>query len=168
MLSKVSQYDPDELNFFESWKMAFELSMGGFDNSSANALKWFVFFFTSLVDVIWMLNLLVSLLGTAYDDFSGQVMAEDVQAQVEIVCEIEQINLLRTFSDKSSKYLVVFDEKAKEGNPRDEQITLFSLRQELDDRNTAVNARIDKIDAKLDKILQSIKETASINRFKPQ
>jgi len=121
------------LSFFESWKVAFELSMGGFDNSGVSALRWFVFFAACVVNVIWLLNLIVALLGTYYERFRTEVKSEDVKVQFELIYQFLSMQkplpkwLKRRMSvaqPSAIRYLSVFAKKSEVGNPRKEPVTV--------------------------------------------
>ena len=126
--------DTAEMSFYESWTTGFEMSMGNFDNSGVSTLRWFVFFAACLVNMVWLLNLIVSLLGTAYEDFTTAVQAEDVKAQFERVYQLESMVKCLNNTQGSKSYLQVYSKKKPSCNPREEQVTLYSLRQEMQEQ----------------------------------
>jgi len=124
----------ENLSFYESWTTAFEMSMGNFDNTDVSMLRWFVFFAACVVNMVWLLNLIVSLLGTAYEDFTTAVKAEDVKAQFERVYQLESMVKCLFSSEGQKSYLQVYSKKAPSCNSRNEQVTLYSLRQEMQEQ----------------------------------
>ena len=63
--------------------------MGNFDLSEAGGLFWAVFLAASLVNVVWLLNLLVSILGNAYEEFRPESEGADILAKAELVYQYE-------------------------------------------------------------------------------
>lgn len=75
LLFAASSSAPDLL---DSWKISYELNMGNFDELGKGNWFWFVFMAAVLLNVIIMLNLVVSILGDAFDKFGKTAKAEDV------------------------------------------------------------------------------------------
>lgn len=132
VLCAVSDED-SELNFYESWTTAFEISMGGFDNTGLPTLRWFVFFAAAIVNMVWLLNLIVALLSTAYDNFVNVVAAEDVKAQFELTYKVESMVKCLVSVKGKKRFLHVYCEKQPSENPRDASVTIQSLREELEE-----------------------------------
>jgi hypothetical protein len=143
------------LNFYESWTTVFEMIMGNIDNSEVSTLRWFVFFTASVINVIWLLNLIVALLGTHYERFQTQIQSEDVKLQFELVYQIKStIKLLSKAKswllakctampnsehqslEHSTSYLSLFTEKSQGKEPQNELATvemIEKLEQKLDE-----------------------------------
>jgi len=128
--------DTSELSFYESCTTAFEMSMGNFDNSDVSTLRWFVFFSACVVNMVWLMNLMVSLLGTAYEEFTTAVQAEDVKAQFERVYQLESMVKCLNNAQGQKSYLQVYSKKTPSCNPREEQVTRYFLQQEMQKRLT--------------------------------
>jgi len=132
--------ESSSLNFYESWTTAFEISMGGFDNTGLPTLRWFVFFAAAIVNMVWLLNLIVALLGTAYQTFYNDLAAEDVKAQFELTYQMESmVKCLVSVKDRK-RFLQVYREKQPAANPRDEGVTVQTLREELEELKKDVKA----------------------------
>ena len=143
VLCAVSDEDAG-LNFYESWTTGFEISMGGFDNSGVPRLRWFVFFFACLVNMVWLLNLIVALLGTAYENFITDLAAEDIQAQYEQIYQLESMVKWVSRKDRQTYYLHVYDYRKHSSNPRDENVTLQLLREELEELKQDVKSLLSR------------------------
>lgn len=75
--------------FTQSWSVSAQLDMGGFDMDEAGGLVWAVFLAASLVNVVWLLNLLISILGDAYAEFQPEAAGADVMAKAGFVYQFE-------------------------------------------------------------------------------
>ena len=120
-----------ELSFYDSWTLSFEMSMGNFDNTGVSRLRWLVFFTACIINMVWLLNLIVSLLGTAYEDFTATVQAEDVKAQFERVFQLESMIKCLFSRDKKPYFLHVYKKNPPSENPRQQQVTLHTFREEM-------------------------------------
>ena len=65
-------YRVDE--FIDTWKASFELNMGSFNNSVNPDLNFLYFMLASVINVIIILNLLISILGDSYDKFQAEAL----------------------------------------------------------------------------------------------
>ena len=75
--------------FTQSWSISAQLDMGGFDMTEAGGLVWAVFLAACLVNVVWLLNLLISILGDAYAEFQPEAAGADVMAKAGFVYQFE-------------------------------------------------------------------------------
>ena len=77
-------------NIFEViWKTPYELNMGAFTTTN-ELLPYTTFMIASLVNVIMMLNLLISILGDSYDKFQANAIELDTRAMAEVILELEE------------------------------------------------------------------------------
>jgi hypothetical protein len=84
--------NPDETrDFFSTWMIPYELNMGNFDVHDKGSWYWMVFMVAALVNVIIMLNLVVSILGDAFDKFQSIAEAADVFGKAEVLYEYERM-----------------------------------------------------------------------------
>ena len=74
-----------------SWTTAFSLILGDFDSSTFGFLEWAVFMFAALINVIIMLNLLVSILGDAYGQVLMSVPENDLYMMLDLITEYESL-----------------------------------------------------------------------------
>lgn len=88
--------DPASISTFpKSWSVSSQLDMGAFDLTDAGGLVWAVFLAACLVNVVWLLNLLVSILGQAYEEFRPESEGADVLAKAELVYQYETMMVWR-------------------------------------------------------------------------
>lgn len=88
--------DPSSISTFpKSWSVSSQLDMGAFNMDEAGGLVWAVFLAACLVNVIWLLNLLVSILGQAYEEFRPWSEGADVLAKAELAYQYEKMMVWR-------------------------------------------------------------------------
>jgi hypothetical protein len=71
------------------WKMPFDLSMGDFDSSTDKELQYTCFMIASIVNVVILLNLLISILGDSFDKFQVTEAETDRRQMLESILEVE-------------------------------------------------------------------------------
>lgn len=76
---------------FEAWMTAYELLMGSYTTEGYQAMQWLCFTSASLVNVIIMLNLLISILGDAYEHTHTYAKENDTLEMLRIVIEYESM-----------------------------------------------------------------------------
>ena len=76
---------------FGAWMTAYELLMGSYTTEGYQSLQWLCFTFASLVNVIIMLNLLISILGDAYEHTHTYAKENDTLEMLRIVIEYESM-----------------------------------------------------------------------------
>ena len=81
--------------FVDVWKTAFEANMGNFTNSDQADLNFLYFMFTSVINVIIILNLLISILGDSYERFQTEAVEIGNLEMVELILEIETLMFWR-------------------------------------------------------------------------
>ena len=97
------------------WTSPYELSMGGFDNKDMDFLEYFGFMIATLINVIIILNLLISILGDSFDSFQAESNEIDTLDMAELVIELETlISWNRGVNTKM--YMTKCQEMTTEGN----------------------------------------------------
>jgi len=89
-----------------SWTSAFNLIMGNFENSQYNSTQWVVFVFASVINVIVMLNLLISILGEAYGQTRATLRESDLYLMLHIVLEYENLLFWRRDAGEKTALLL--------------------------------------------------------------
>lgn len=110
--SSDDKYRTDK--FVQLWKTPYELSMGNFVNSEKLDLNFGYFMLTSLLNVIIILNLLISILGDSYDRFQAEAIEIGNLEMVELILEIETLMFWRR-NYNERKYIQVCDATRFEG-----------------------------------------------------
>ena len=75
----------------ESWTTAFTLLMGEFDTTEFLYLEWVIFMCACVVNVVIMLNLLVSILGDAFEKTQMSIRENDLHLQIVAILEYERL-----------------------------------------------------------------------------
>jgi len=96
----------------ESWTTAFTLLMGEFETTDFVSLEWVLFVCASIVNVIIMLNLLVSILGDAFEKTQMSIAENDLHLQIIAVLEYERLLFWRRWGQSSRKTVLVRCEEA--------------------------------------------------------
>ena len=76
---------------FRAWMTAYELLMGTYSTDGFHDLQWACFTFASLVNVIIMFNLLIAILGDAYEQAQMSAKENDTLEMLRIVIEYESM-----------------------------------------------------------------------------
>ena len=71
------------------WTIPYELSMGSFNNGGFSFLEYVGFILASFVNVVIILNLLISILGDSFDSFQAVSIEIDCLDMVELIIELE-------------------------------------------------------------------------------
>jgi len=79
----------------ESWTSAFSLVLGDFDSSTFGFMEWTIFSCAAIINVVIMLNLLVSILGDAYGMTQMSVRENDLYMMLDLVNEYESLMFWR-------------------------------------------------------------------------
>ncbi|OMJ78158.1 hypothetical protein SteCoe_22092 [Stentor coeruleus] len=79
------------IDFNNLWMDSYALNFGGYDASSVNypTLESIVFIVGTLVNVVLMLNLLISILGDSYSEFQEEKYEVDYRLKAELTLEIQ-------------------------------------------------------------------------------
>jgi len=93
MYSSLNPVKLDSLG--KAWAVAYELIMGQFNNSEYEFTQWLCFTVASLLNVIIMLNLLISILGDAYERAQMSAKENDLSEMLRLVIEYESMLIWR-------------------------------------------------------------------------
>ena len=91
VFSKSNMKNDDYSTFDYYWKIPFDLSMGSFDLDRSNVMHYSCFMITSIINAIIMLNLLISILGDAFDEFQVDNAVLGQIEKIEGILEAEKI-----------------------------------------------------------------------------
>ena len=78
-------------DFFSTWVIPYELNMGNFDAQGKGLWYWLVFMVAALVNVVIMLNLVVSILGDAFDNFQSGATSADISGKTCVLYDYERM-----------------------------------------------------------------------------
>ena len=82
----------EEKNIFELWSAPYQLNMGEtMDADKVSSATYIYFMMASVINVILLLNLLISILGDSFDSFQIDATQIDYLEQAELILEIESL-----------------------------------------------------------------------------
>mmetsp|Transcript_13642 Transcript_13642/g.19929 ORF Transcript_13642/g.19929 Transcript_13642/m.19929 type:complete len:1212 (+) Transcript_13642:24-3659(+) len=76
-------------DFLSSFKTSYELLLGNFNTSSMDDLQWFFLFFGGILNLIVMLNLLISIISESFDKVSFTLKEAETRIRLGLIIEIE-------------------------------------------------------------------------------
>lgn len=82
---------PDKTEFDYFWKMPYDLNLGGLESDTDNNFRYACFMIASIVNVTIMLNLLISILGDAFEQFQIDSVVADHEEMLEGIIEVEKL-----------------------------------------------------------------------------
>lgn len=134
--------DPTAIpTFTQSWSTSAQLDMGGFDMNDAGGLVWAVFLAASLVNVVWLLNLLISILGDAYAEFQPEAEGADVMAKAGFVYQFEGMMVWRRGLQRAPLFIQTCTREAS-------QLTSVSTDVRLSQLSSQIKALEDRLISK--------------------
>ena len=166
-----SALDPDELHSLgQAWAVAYELIMGQFNNKDYGFTQWLCFTSASLLNVIIMLNLLISILGDAYERAQMSAKENDLCEMLRLVIEYESMLFWRRAYGQpcvvikccSNSGAAVSDEwegrVARMIKGVNEEITALESRltSRMDAVETRLQGHLSKVDGKLDMLIKAL------------
>ncbi|CAG9318583.1 unnamed protein product [Blepharisma stoltei] len=145
-----------KLDLRSAWKLSFELDMGAFNNDGANWIEYWIFSLASIINVILMLNLLISILGKSFDDFQQSQESMDYKEMLDVIIEFESLMYWarktgkRTYLQKCD-YFKQRREKKEDRLKYSEEIESLktSLSEFQNNSEKAINEKFDLINKRL-------------------
>jgi hypothetical protein len=125
------------LGLIGSISKMYELEMGSFSTENFDLLDWICFLFASIVNIIIMLNLLISILGDAFNRVSEKADEADATEMLHIIIELETLMVwkrksgTRNYLQKLDALEEKLENKALETEVKDLQRYIKLLDQKL-------------------------------------
>ena len=127
-----------ETEIFKLWSSPYQLNMGEISegNKVENPATYIYFMMASIINVIIMLNLLISILGDSFDSFQMDAMQIDYLEQAELILEIEGLMFWkRSMNEKqfmqTCRELSVEENQEWEGKIKMIMTTIRKMRGEM-------------------------------------
>ena len=115
ILHYVAAGQPDSNAFYTIWQAPYQLDISNFENENVNSLEYVYFLLASIINVIIMLNLLISIIGDSFDKFRTESIELDCMEMTEFVIELENLMFWkREFNEKT--YLQICQDVKADGN----------------------------------------------------
>jgi len=146
-----------EVSIFSVWKSPYELSMGDIETANKDDPAIYLYFMmASVINVIIMLNLLISILGDSFDSFQMDALQIDCLEMAELILEIEGLMFWKR-SMNQKKYMQTCQEIEGEENQEWEGkvkmvlVTVRKMRQEIQDELADIKSKVETIMVKMPK-----------------
>ena len=100
----VACSEEPQISFKSIWVDLFNLSIGDIGELSGSdmSLSYFTFLIACVVNVILMLNMLISILGDSFDEFQSKAVVYNYTEMTQVIIEVEQIKYCFSPSDSHS------------------------------------------------------------------
>jgi hypothetical protein len=102
----------------EAWTIGYMILMGDYSTEDSGFIQWLCFTSVTLVNIIIMLNLLISILGDAYARAQEYALVNDTLAQLNVILEYESLMFWRKHS-KQVSVLTICQEEVREEQDED-------------------------------------------------
>ena len=146
-----------EESIFTLWRSPYELNMGDIGSAnSENAATYLYFMMASVINVIIMLNLLISILGDSFDSFQMDALQIDCLEMAELILEIEGLMFWKK-SMNEKKYMQTCqitegeENQEWEGKVKMVLVTVRKMRQEIQDELADIKLKVGTILDKMPK-----------------
>jgi WD40 repeat protein len=132
-------------SFVALWKTPFELNLGSFDNDNVFSLEYLYFMLASMLNVIIMLNLLISILSDSFSQFKEEAVELDYIEKLALIIEIESVFLMKVGKgERGYFHLCEKEEKEKKRYGADKKIN------EISDKMNTLHADMGQICKKVE------------------
>lgn len=154
----IPSKNPDSV-FTIIWKSSYDLNLGNFTNNSDNFdLKYVHFMLASVVNVIIMLNLLISILGDSFEKFQVEAGQLDAMEMLDVIAEIEKIMFWARESSQNV-YIQRCYQRGYASSSQNWQGRVFKIEKKIDEfSNKVVNTML-KDNLSLDKRFKSLENS---------
>lgn len=78
----------NEVNFWESFKVSYNLLLGNLESSELDELQWTLFILGSVLNLIVMLNLLISIISESFDRITYEKKESDTRIRLGEILEV--------------------------------------------------------------------------------
>ncbi|OMJ83893.1 hypothetical protein SteCoe_15122 [Stentor coeruleus] len=148
----------------EIWMYAYDLNLGSGYHSNTFDITYITFFVATVVNVIVMLNLLISILGDSFDKFQLSAKEIDYMEMADSLSEIETMIFWRRNYGNEGMYLVACSNDKKENSQWEGKI--MSIKKEVkeirdmiskhDEKFVSSEKRLESIEKGIAKILEKL------------
>ena len=143
-----------ENDIFGLWRSPYALNMGGFDDAdiTQTPLTYIYFMMASVINVIIMLNLLISILGDSFDSFQNECVEIDNLEMASFIIEIETLMYWNKHKPEK-RYIQKCDNVHVEGEGAWEG-KIKAIHNSIERSRKETNKQLAEINGKLDQLLK--------------
>ncbi|OMJ67622.1 hypothetical protein SteCoe_35171 [Stentor coeruleus] len=148
--------------FDKLWMLPYELNLGVFDSYNEFNFEFVNFMLASSINVIMMLNLLISILSDSFDKFQIEAQEIDYKEKLSLIIELESLyTIFRKTTRKGYVQLCDYDSQDENKEKWSEDIKEIDIKidklsenlekrlNEIDDRQEYGNKAYEKIEKKI-------------------
>jgi hypothetical protein len=160
----LSKDEDHSLNYFEVLKKSWALSVGGETGiESQYGIIFLVIFISTIFNLILMLNMLISILGDSYDQFTIDKNMIDYRERISLTLEVQTVLFWKSRLNKSFFVHFLesqFEDRIDQSDDWQGRIMYAEQRQEnrIDDLVKKVDGVQSIIDSKIDEVKSEIDE----------
>lgn len=164
----VSSNGQTDSPFVMLWKVPYDLNFGVFNSNSSMTIEYVYFVLATLINIVMMLNLLIAILGDAFDKFQIEAGELDYKQKLESIMEIECLfYFVRTKRKKGFLQLCDYDYDDEErdvweGKIKKIEIQVGKVSKEVSEairkNQEKYDGRLERIENKLDRILEGMEK----------
>ena len=159
IFSKSGNYSSNSSSIFDYyWKMSFDLNMGAFDSNSNDHLQYICYVLACIINVIIMLNLLISILGDAFDQFQVDSVELDLCEMIEGILEVENLMFWQKGLE-NQKYIQTCNEVLDEEDQDEWQGKVRAFETKITKFTENVQASYVELKGTMERELRNIKES---------
>ncbi|OMJ67584.1 hypothetical protein SteCoe_35207 [Stentor coeruleus] len=152
----------DEFSLQTSWIKSYDMNLGDFSHPKDFSIEYIAFLGASIINVIVMLNLLISVLANSFEKFRTIAAEIDYMEMANVITEVEGLMIFfRRVSE--SKFFFVCDADKKTPGEEDVKIDDVVKRvnegfEELDERVGNIENVVSEIKTSLDGLVEMLKK----------
>lgn len=116
VLNYTAKSQPDSNLFFVLWQAPYQLNMEVFQSGDVQSLEYVYFVLAGILNVVVMLNLLISILGDSFDKFRTESVELDCIEMIEFVIELEDMMFWKREHNEMRYFQICQDPKVEGSN----------------------------------------------------
>ena len=141
-------------SFLETFKTSYDLLLGELDRSDFDDIQWVVFVLGSLLNLIIMLNLLISIISESFAKIVSERKESDTRIRLELIIEVENC-LFWKRNQQELAYLWFIEDYQGEETTQELEIKFNKLYKETQ----VIKNKIEENSKKLEAIMQVLKQS---------
>lgn len=146
-----------EKDIFTLWKSPYQLNMGDTGDANGDSMIVYIYFMiASVINVIIMLNLLISILGDAFDSFQMEAAQIDVMEMADLVLEIEFLMFWKR--NKNEKMFMQVCQDAENEASQEWEGRIRAVLNLIKSSNAKSEKEFERLNTKMDLVLKAVQK----------
>ena len=154
----------EELAFTTIWGDSYDINFGGYQDTGTGVyfMEYICYFGATVINVILMLNLLISILGNSYDGFQAEQVIVDIKEKAKISMELQSMMFWKN-KQSGLKYVRLCNSAFLDGEEQDWEGRIRFMEKKFDkntkellESNKSIEKNISNSIASVEKKLESI------------